>query len=273
MEDPLCNSSFGSMVSLDYVTPDTGYEPKDMELADTNERNLAISSDIYFQNTLEDTASFPNPDIDDDELAEFLAVVVDRTGQPVEVRSNSDHFSCDVRNVKSAQSQFPSVTQPKRMINQTGRSVEERIAEERESSNAQIRTMLNEQRRTIIAEYGEKVHHELLAAQAEQNRRILQEELLRQQQDFREVHQQDLMKMKELQKIQNSTFDEFTKQKFIEDQKIIMELSGRLQELQSEVNCMNDSKDFQDAESIRSGNSHVTVHLDYSLNIHHFKGC
>ena len=46
-------------------------------------------------------------------------------------------------------------------------------------------TMLDEQRRTIIAEYGEKVlHHELLAAQAEQNRRILQEELFRQQQDF-----------------------------------------------------------------------------------------
>ena len=137
--------------SLDYVTPDTGYEPKDMELADTNELNLATSSDIYFQNTLEDTASFPNPDIDDDELAEFLAVVVDRTGQPVEVRSNSDHFSCDVRNMKSAQSQFPLVTQPKRMINQTGGSVEERIAEERESSNAQIRTLLNEQRKTIIA--------------------------------------------------------------------------------------------------------------------------
>ena len=28
-----------------------------------------------------------------------------------------------------------------------------------------------------------------------------------------------------------------------------MELSGRVQELQNEVNCMNDSKDFQDAES------------------------
>ena len=28
--------------------------------------------------------------------------------------------------------------------------------------------------------------------------------------------------------------------------------------MQNEVNCMNDSKDFQDAESIRSGNSHVT---------------
>ena len=145
------------------------------------------------------------------------------------------------------------------MINQTGRSVQERIAEERESSNAQIRTMLDEQRRTIIAEYGEKVlHHELLATQAEQDRKILQEELLRQQQDFREVHQQDLMKQKELQKYQNSTFDELAQKKVIEDQKIIMELSGRLQELQNEVNCMNDSKDFQDAKSIHSGNSHVT---------------
>ena len=144
------------------------------------------------------------------------------------------------------------------MINQTGRSVQERIAEERESSNAQIRTLLNEQRKTIITEYGEKVlHHELLAAQAEQDRKILQEDLLRQRQDFREVHQQDLMTKKELQKFQNSTFDDFAQKKFIDDQKI-MELSGRLQALKNEVNYMNDSKDFRDAESICSGNSHVT---------------
>ena len=44
----------------------------------------------------------------------------------------------------------------------------------------------------------------------------------------------------------------------IEDQKTIMDFSGRLQELQNEVNCMNDSKDFMDAESICSGNPHVT---------------
>ena len=246
IENPLCNSSLGSMVTLDYVTPLTGYEPKEMELTDADELNLATTSDVYFQHTLDDNASFPNdPDVDDNQLAEFLAVVVDRTGKPVEVRSNNDQFSCDIRNLKSAQSQFPLVTQPKKMISQTGGSVQERIAEERESSNAQIRTMLDEQRRTIIAECSEKVlHHELLAAQAEQDRKILQEELLRQQQEFREVHQQDLMKQQELQKFQNSTFDEFAQKKFIEDQKTIMELSGRLQELQNEVNCMNDSRDF-----------------------------
>ena len=134
-------------VSQDYVTPDTGYEPKDMELTDTNELNIAASSDIYFQDSLEDTVSFSNPDIDDDELGKLLAIVVDRTGQPVLERSNSDHFSCSVRNVKSAQNQFPLVTQSKRMVDRTEGPVEERIAEERESSNAQIRTLLNEQRK------------------------------------------------------------------------------------------------------------------------------
>ena len=36
-----------------------------------------------------------------------------------------------------------------------------------------------------------------------------------------------------------------------------MELIGKIQELQNEINCMNDSRDFQDAESVRSGHSHV----------------
>ena len=61
------------------------------------------------------------------------------------------------------------------------------------SSNAQIRTLLDEQRQMIIAECCEKIpHHELQAARAEEERRILQEELWRQQKDFREVHQQSL---------------------------------------------------------------------------------
>ena len=114
------------------------------------------------------------------------------------------------------------------MVDRTGKPVEEiaGIAEERESSSAQIRTLLNEQRRTIIAECCEKVsHHELQAARAKQERKILQEEFWRQQQDFREVHQQNLTEMEELRKFQNSTFDTLTRQKLIEDQNTIMELS------------------------------------------------
>ena len=44
----------------------------------------------------------------------------------------------------------------------------------------------------------------------------------------------------------------------VEDQDTILELTGKIQELLNEINCMSDSRDFQDAESVRSGNSHVT---------------
>ena len=157
--------------------------------------------------------------------------------------------------------QFLAITQAGRMVDRTGKLVEEitGIAEERNSSRAQIRTLFNEQREIIIAECCEKVsHHELQAARAEQGRQILLEDLRRQQQDFREVHQQNLTEMEQLRNFQSSTFDTHARQKLIEDQNTILELSGRVQELQNEVNCMNDSKDFQDAESVRSGNSHVT---------------
>ena len=48
------------------------------------------------------------------------------------------------------------------------------------------------------------------------------------------------------------------RRKLVEDQDTILELTGKIQELQNEINCMNDSRDFQDAESVRSGQSHVT---------------
>ena len=44
-----------------------------------------------------------------------------------------------------------------------------------------------------------------------------------------------------------------------EDRDTILELVGKVQELQNEVNCMNGSKDFQDVESVRSGHSHVQL--------------
>ena len=111
----------------------------------------------------------------------------------------------------------------------------------------------------IIAEYREKVsHHELQAAHAEEDRRLRQGQLWRQKLEFREAHQQSLTEMEELRKFQSCTFDTLARRKLIEDQNTILELSGRVQELQNEINCMNDSKDFQDAESVRSGNSHVT---------------
>ena len=183
-----------------------------------------------------------------------LSVVFDRTGKPVGERNVDQSIGfCVTRNTYSAHSKFSEITQAVKMVDRTGNPVGE------SSSNVQIRTLLDEQRQMTIAEYCEKIgHHKLQAARAEEERRILHEELRLQQKDFREVHQQSLTEMEELRKFQNSTLDTLARRKLFEDQNTIMELSKRLQELQNEVNCMKDSKDFQDAEPVRSGNSHVT---------------
>ena len=64
--------------------------------------------------------------------------------------------------------------------------------------------------------------------------------------------------MEELKKFQSSTFDTIARRRSVEDQDTVLELTGKIQELQNEINCMNESRDFQDAESVRSGHSHVT---------------
>ena len=130
---------------------------------------------------------------------------------------------------------------------------------EHKSSKAQIRTLLDNQKEQILAEFPARIHHhEFQAVGAEEEQRLFQGQFLQQNLEFREAHQQSLTQMEELRKFQSSTFDTIARRKLIEDLNTVVELSGRVQELQNEVYCMNDSKDFQDAESVRSGNSHVT---------------
>ena len=43
----------------------------------------------------------------------------------------------------------------------------------------------------------------------------------------------------------------------VEDRDTILELTRKIQELQNDIYCMNGSRDFQDADSVRSGQSHV----------------
>ena len=84
--------------------------------------------------------------------------------------------------------------------------------------------------------------------------------------DLREAHDKSLNEMKELKKLQSSTFDTIARRRLVEDQDTILELTGKIQDLQNEINCMNDSRDFQDAESVRSGNSHLIQFLEGMLS-------
>ena len=150
------------------------------------------------------------------------------------------------------------------MSDRTGRPVGDRTGRpvEQRNQEAQIRTLLDKQKEQILAECQARINqHDFQAARAEEvqqrDQQLLQRQLLQQNLESREAHQRSLTEMEELRKFQSSTFDTIARRKLVEDQNTILELSGRIQELQNEINCMNDSKEFQDAESIRSGNSHV----------------
>ena len=162
--------------------------------------------------------------------------------------------------------------------------------QELNTEHAQIRTLLDRQREQILADCQTKTkkhefqanydrrsiqklsetiesqQEELHRAQAEEelqrrDQHLLHAQLLQQNWDLREARGKSLNEMEELKRFQGSTFDSLSRRKLVEDRDTILELTGKIQELQNEINCMDDSRDFQDAESVRSGHSHVTSQL------------
>ena len=158
--------------------------------------------------------------------------------------------------------------------------------QELNTEHAQIRTLLDRQKEQILGECQAEIkkhefqascdrrrkqklsatiesqQEELHRAQAEELQRrdqqLLHAQLLQQNWELRDAHNNSLNETEELKKFQSSTFDTIARRRLVEDQDTILELTGKIQELQNEINCLNDSRDFQDAESVRSGNSHVT---------------
>ena len=156
----------------------------------------------------------------------------------------------------------------------------------REMENERIRILLERQKEQILAEVRTEIQKQEFQADSdkrsiqkltgivdsqrreidhtlagdEQLRRdqvLLQKQQSEQNRDLHEAHVKSLREMEELKRVQGSRFDEFSRRKLIEDRDTILELTVKIQELQNEVSCMNDSRDFKDAESVRSGQSHV----------------
>ena len=154
------------------------------------------------------------------------------------------------------------------------------------SESEQIRILLERQREQILADCRAEIQkhefqadyerrsfqklNEIIESQKEeicrahqgderlrQDHQLLHEQLLKQNWDLREAHEKSLSEMEELKRFQGSTFDTIARRKLVEDRDTALELTGKIQELQNEINCMNDSRDFQDAGSARSEQSHV----------------
>ena len=198
-----CSAAEESEDTLNAFTSPTGYEPKLLTFGELNDSSVPFSFKI----------PAADQDVDDVTLGEMLtaahrgqvdycvpggrsvsqsssSVMFDGSGQPDGERMVDQSGKYDVTFAISAHSNFSEGIQTEKMVDRSGQP------DERNSSNAQIRTLLNEQKQTVLAEYREKVgHHELQAAHAEEERRLLQGQLWRQKLEFREVHQQSLTEM------------------------------------------------------------------------------
>ena len=153
------------------------------------------------------------------------------------------------------------------------------------SESEQIRILLERQRKQILADCQAEIRkhefqanydrrsiqklNEMIESQKEEICRahqrderlrrdqLLQEQPSEQNRELREAQIKSLHEMEELKSVQELRVDETSRRRLIENQDTINELTARIQELQNEVNCMNNSRDFKDAESVRSGLYHV----------------
>ena len=66
---------------------------------------------------------------------------------------------------------------------------------------------------------------------------LLHEQLLERNRELREAHEKSLNEMEELMRFQGSTIDTISRRKLVEDRDTILELTGKRQELQNEINC------------------------------------
>ena len=145
------------------------------------------------------------------------------------------------------------------------------IGQEQNVASARTRTLLDRQKEQILAECQAEIKkHEFQADYDRRSERKLdeiiesQQEVLHcaqgeelQRRDQQLLHERLLQQNSELREAHHKNLNEMER-RLVEDQDTILELTGKIQDLQNEINCVNDSKDFQDAESIRSGNHHVT---------------
>ena len=276
------NEESGTMAEND---PLTGYEPKIFD-----DYHISETTDIFIQESSGDSRSLNLHDLEFDDNTIGMALSSPLfTQEREDAASRRQAYHSLDEGLSSSQSSSVGHVRTGRPVSDQFDSAIPNVRENprRGSDSELIRFLLERQKEQILADCRAEIQkhefqadydkrsiqklNEVIESQRgeiyrahqgdEQHRRdqqLLHEQWLEQNRDLREAHEKSLNEMEELKRFQGSTFDTIAVRKLVEDRDTILELTGNIQELQNEINCMNDSRDFQDAESVRSGQSHVT---------------
>ena len=281
----LCASSNEELGTLADNNPLTGYEPNVLD-----NYHISETTEIFIQESSSDSrpSNLHDLEIDDSTIGRALSSPL-FTQEREDPASRGQAYHSPNESLLSSQSLSVGHVRTGRLVSDDFGSPVSNVRENRcrDSENEQIRILLERQQEQILADYRAEIQkhefqadydrrniqklNEVIQSQRveicyahqgdEQHRRdqqLLHVQLLEQNRDLREVHETSLNEMEELKRFQGSPFDTISRRKLIEDRDTILELTSKIQELQNEINCMNGSKDFKDAESVRSGQSHVT---------------
>ena len=270
----LANEDLGTLAEYDRLT---GYE--------SNDNHITEATELYIQESSVEKGSPNDVEYDDATIGKALS-------SPLFIQEREDD-ACRRRAYHSQEeglsSSLSSSVSHDRMVRPVVKPFDSQISCVREipshsSESEQIRILLERQREQILADCQAEIRkhefqadcdwrsiqelNEMIESQKEEiyrahqgrlrrDHQLLHEQSLEQNRELREAHVKSLNEMEELKRFQGSTFDTIARRKLVEDRDTFLELKAKIQELQNDVNCMNDSRDFQDAESVRSGQSHV----------------
>ena len=168
----LYNSAKEGVDTTDVLSFPTGYEPKAHDFYELLNSPAPLSY----------TIPTADPDYDDSTLEDML------------YRAHRAQVDHSIREDLSVSLSSTSLSDG------TGQPVGDRPGQpgEHNSSEAQIRTLLDEQKQIVLAECQARIsQHEFQAAQAEEKQRLFQGLLWKQKLEFREAHQRGLTEMEE----------------------------------------------------------------------------
>ena len=278
MRSPMCKSANEELGTLAENNPLTGYEPKFFD-----DYHFSETTEIFIQESSSDSrpSNLHDLEIDDYTIGRALSspLFIQKREEPA-CRKQGCH-SPEESSLPTQSFSVGHVTTRRLVSYEFGSLISNvRRNPRRASENEQIRILLERQKEQILADKRAEIQkHEFQAEtlngviesqkgeiyrahqrdeRLRRDQQLLHEELLEQNRDLREAHMKSLNEMEELKRFQGSTFDTMSRRRLIEDRDTILELTGKIQELQNEINCMNDSRDFKDAESVRSGQSLAT---------------
>ena len=259
------NEEFGTLAEYD---PLTGYEPNDKNISETTEPyiqestgedgslnshdleyddytiGMALSSTLFTQEREDDASRRRAYHSQDEDLSSSQSSSVGhRTGRP-----DVKQFDSQIPNAREIPSHSPESEQirilPERQREQILADGQAEIQKHEFQADYDRRSIqkLNEM---IESQRGQIYRAHQGDERLRRDQQLLHEQSLEQNRDLREAHKKSLSEMEELKRFQGSTFDTVSKRRLIEDRDTILELTAKIQKLQNEVNCMNDSRDFQ----------------------------